>query len=115
MTDARQQAMERLLDEARLIVSLGLVPFDGGLARAVQALNALPAPQPAGEVVEVRGCVGVDGNNYYAYGEKGEADDALQSVVASAGYEPLCMFTLQVPAKAPLPTIPATVTQGGGA
>lgn len=80
------------------------------LRAALLTLDALPAdPAPA----EVRGCVGVDGPSVYAYGAKraDETDDGLADQIRSAGYEPVCFFTVHAPTKVVIPDAPASTTR----
>ena len=82
---------------------------------ALAALEALPSvPEPAGETVEVRGCVGVsESGEVYGYCSNRDNDDELRWQVESADYQPTAMFTIRVPKSAPsLPTITTTVEPG---
>lgn len=115
VVEAARALIARYRDQAP---HAGLGPLAQVLSDTLAALDAhteADAETVTRKVVRIRGCIGVNGDDYYAYGSHSEPDDELQAIVIGADYEPVCMFEVDAPANPPaLPTIPAAVTREGG-
>ena len=117
MTDARTRALEAVAEAA--FAWWRRAPDDewkreqkiGAALKALAALDALPAPQQAGETVEVRAAViFYSPHDWIVRGEAGWDARDMEEEARGRGRPLSAILTARVPYPAPIPTIDAEVT-----